>query len=99
MHFDPPTGYDGIVGFYKMFWAAFPGSQIEIIELMASGDMLAAVFNVSGRHKGEFMGIPATGKSVRFQGISVFRMANGQCVERWSQSDQIGLLYLLKGGL
>ena len=46
---------------YEAMWAAFPGSQITIDDTIADGDQLAARFHLSGKHLGEFMGIPQQG--------------------------------------
>jgi len=39
----------------------------------------------SGTHQGEFMGIPATGKSVSFGVIDIIRIAGGKLVEHWAR--------------
>jgi predicted ester cyclase len=46
----------------------------------------------SGTHRREFMGLPATGKQVRFSGINIFWLKGGKVVEQWSQSDQLSML-------
>lgn len=43
-----------------------------------------------GTHKGEFMGVPATGKEVEIQGITIYRIAAGTIVEMW---DEVGRLF------
>jgi SnoaL-like polyketide cyclase len=41
------------------------------------------------------MGVPATGREIALQGITVLRFADAKCTERWSQSDWLGLLVQL----
>jgi predicted ester cyclase len=41
------------------------------------------------------MGIPATGRRVSVNGITILRFADGRCVERWSQTDFLGMLQQL----
>jgi len=88
-------GLDGIRQFYGGFWSAFPSSRIDLDQVVAEGDKAACSFTLAGLHLGEFNGIPATGKQVAISGITVLRFANGQCVERWSQADFLGLLQQL----
>jgi predicted ester cyclase len=38
------------------------------------------------------MGIPATGKKVSIRGLQLSKFGKGKMVERWSSSDQLGLL-------
>ena len=45
-----------------------------------------------GTHKGEFLGVPATGKSVTIQGIDILRLSGGKGVEHWGQWDNLGLM-------
>ena len=54
--------------------------------------MTLCLFTLSAIHTGEFNGIPATGKPVQVNRISILRFAGGKCVERWSETDFMGLL-------
>lgn len=74
-----------------LWYAAFPGWQGRCEELMAEGDKVAEIHVSHGTHKGEFMGIPATGKHVTFAGMRVFRIADGKIAEYWHLWDWQGL--------
>jgi predicted ester cyclase len=41
------------------------------------------------------MGVAATGKRVSISGITILRFVEGQCVERWSEANFVGLLQQL----
>jgi predicted ester cyclase len=45
--------------------------------------------------KGDFMGIPATGKRAEWTEIHIGRYANGRLTEHWGQIDQLGMLVQL----
>jgi predicted ester cyclase len=92
-----PEPFDeaGNRAFYEAMWAAFPGAQISVLDTVAEGDKLAARFTLSGEHHGEFMGIAPTGRPFVLQGQTVMRFADGRVVERWTTSDQLGLLIQL----
>lgn len=89
------SGLEEIQKFYEDFWAAFPDSQIELDSVVAEGDKVACHFILTAIHQGNLMGIPPTGKQVKLTGSTILRFVNGKCVERWSQSDFLGLLQQL----
>lgn len=88
-------GFDGIRRFYEGIWAAFPDARVETHEMITEGDILAMRFTMHATHLGPFQGIPPTGRTITLPGITLLRFANGQCVERWSQADFLGLLIQL----
>ena len=49
----------------------------------------------TGTHHGEYMGVPATGKKVKFSWITIYRIADGKVAEEWLVFDQLGLLQQL----
>ncbi len=78
-----------------MLRAAFPDLHVTAEDIIAEGDKVVVRGTISGTHKGEFMGIPATGKEGRVTGISTFRLADGKVCEGWAESDSLGLLIQL----
>jgi predicted ester cyclase len=56
------------------------------------GDACTIRFTMSGRHPGEFMGVPATGNDIALPGITILRFAGDRAVERFSQADMFGLM-------
>ncbi len=90
-------GHEGARQFYLAFWTAFPGSQLVIEDVFAcGGDRVVCRFHVLGRHDGPFNGLPASGKTAVLPGITILRFGkSGRCVERWSQSDFLGLMQQL----
>lgn len=79
----------------KTFLSAFPDLRHSVDDLIAEGDKVVARLTVSGTHKGDFRGIPPTGKRVTTQGIVVFRISNGKIVEEWALLDSMGLMQQL----
>ncbi|MDD7936996.1 ester cyclase [Actinomycetospora lutea] len=78
--------------FYEGIFAAFPGNRIERHETFADGDRLTSRFTLTGRHDGDFMGVPATGREIAMPGITILHFRDGRCAERWTCSDMLGLL-------
>jgi steroid delta-isomerase-like uncharacterized protein len=87
-----PMDKAGVVAFHENFYDAFPGVQAQVLDLFESGDQLGARLVLSGRHQGEFLGVPASGNDVQLAITTLLTMRDGKCVERWSTADMLGLL-------
>lgn len=85
-------GLEGIKQFYAGIWTAFPDAKVVAHDWVIAGDKVVVRFTFKGTHQGELMGIPPTGKAFAVSGLTILRFANGQCVERWSQTDFLGIL-------
>jgi len=76
-------------------FAAFPDLALTADDVIVEGDMAVKRWTVRGTHKGDWMGIPATGKEITITGNNIFRIANGKIVECWAQSDALGMMQQL----
>jgi steroid delta-isomerase-like uncharacterized protein len=65
---------------------------MQIEDMVAEGDRVTVRITVDGTHKGDQLGVPASGRRVQIQGMVMVRIANGQIVEGWNSWDQLGLL-------
>jgi steroid delta-isomerase-like uncharacterized protein len=65
----------------------FPDLSVTVEEVMAEGDRVTARVVMRGTHRGEFQGIPPTGKQVEVKAIDMFRISNGKIVEHWGHAD------------
>lgn len=88
-------GIEGARQFAGMIRTAFPDSRETIEDQIAEGNKEVHRWIIRGTHKGEFMGIPATGKEVVVHGITIARIDDDKIVEEWSQFDVMGLLQQL----
>lgn len=75
--------------------AAFPLYSIDVEEVIAEGDLVAVRGKIKGTHKGDFMGIPATGKSIEVPLYITYRIAGGKIVEHWMLSDNMLMMQQL----
>lgn len=87
-----PMDRQAVHAFYEGLFAAFPGNHLELHDTFSAGDRLAARFTLTGRHDGDFMGVPATRNEIVLPGITILHFRDGACVERWSYADMLGLL-------
>lgn len=76
---------------------AFPGIQAEIEDLFSEGDRIAVRLTFRGTHRGEFQGVPATGRHVEYTSIELYRTADGRLAEEWIASDIPTLMRQLTG--
>lgn len=75
-----------------MFSASFPDLKHTVDEIIAEGDTVAARWTVRGTHRGEFQGIPASGKQVNLSGITVHHLKDGKIRETWLSFDNMEVL-------
>lgn len=87
-----PAGPEGGRMVHQGSLAAFPDGHTATNDLIAEGDRVVERFTFTGTQRGDFMGIPASGKRVTVTGMSIFRIADGKIVEHWGENDGIGLL-------
>ena len=87
--------FDQTKGGCQAYFAAFPDLHITTDLLVAEGDKVTKVWTANCTHKGDFMGIKATGKQVVVKGIEVFRIADGKIREIWASMDNLGMLQQL----
>ena len=90
-----PAGIEGVRMFFGMMMAAFPDFHGTNLDLIAEGDKVVTYTSVEGTHAGPFMGVPPTGKHVKFTTLDIIRCANGKVVEHWGEVDNLGLMQQL----
>jgi steroid delta-isomerase-like uncharacterized protein len=77
------------------FLTAFPDWHGTVDDIIVEGDRVANRWAGHGTHLADLTGIPATGRHVTLNGITVFRIAGGKVVEEWTQADQLSLMQQL----
>jgi steroid delta-isomerase-like uncharacterized protein len=91
----PPTK-TGVVQYFYALVAAFPDFRMDVEDVIACGDKAVARVRVTGTHEGEFMGIPATGRSATMNLIDITRFGDdGLAREHWGVADQLALMQQL----
>jgi len=81
--------------FVSMYLTAFPDMHMTIEDMIAEGDTVAERVTIRSTHKGDFMGIPPTGKQGTVTAIYIVRFANGKGAEVWANADDLGMLQQL----
>ncbi|MGI4727775.1 MAG: ester cyclase [Janthinobacterium lividum] len=86
------TGPEGYIKFFTMMRTAFPDLKIEVETLLAEEDKVAFAYTITGTHKGTFMTVEPTGKTIKARGMQISKFENGKMTERWGSSDELGIL-------
>lgn len=85
-------GVQGIIEVISACRAAFEHLDVTVEDMVAEGDRVAARFTARGIHRGDFMGLTATEKSITMTGIEIFRIENGRIAELWGEANLVGLM-------
>jgi steroid delta-isomerase-like uncharacterized protein len=78
--------------FFTMFQAAFTDIEITVDQTIAEGEWVASRWTARMTHRGDQLGVPATGRRVEVTGMSMGRFQEGQMVEGWNNWDQMALM-------
>jgi steroid delta-isomerase-like uncharacterized protein len=87
-----PPGLGSVAFFMHMLAAAFSDQAWTMHRVIAEGDTVVMHCTHSGRHTGEFMGMPATGRSFAYKQIHIVRIVDGKAVEHWAVRDDASLM-------
>ncbi len=87
-----PMDWNGSMQFIAVINNAFPDASRNIEDIVAEGDKVAVRLNAAGSHKGEFRGIPPSGKKVSFTAMAFLTIIDGKVSEEWSTADIMGLM-------
>lgn len=85
-------GPQGFRAFVENLRGAFPDIHVTIEDTFASGDKVVARWSATMTHRGDQLGLPATGKQVRITGISIGRIVDSKIVEGWDNWDQLSMM-------
>lgn len=90
-------GLDSVRKYYAGIWSVFPDARVIADDWIEAGDKVILRFTMTGTHTQPFLGIEATGRSVRLPGMTILRFENQKCVERWSVTDSLSVVAQLGG--
>ena len=62
---------------YARLFGAFPDWSLTTEDLIVDGDKVVQVFSATATHKGEFMGLPGTGRKAQIHGVRILRFGDG----------------------
>jgi steroid delta-isomerase-like uncharacterized protein len=81
------TGPRALKEVFARLHRAYPDLHVTVEDLIAEGDRVLSRNSVTGTHRGEYMGIQPTGKSVSYNEMFLLRFRNGRIAETWAVVD------------
>jgi C-1 hydroxylase len=80
-------GAEGYKQFETAFFNGFPDWIETIEDIIAEGDKVWVRFTGTGTHKGEWLGLPPTGKKMTLKAVQIWRIIDGKVVAKESIGD------------
>jgi steroid delta-isomerase-like uncharacterized protein len=88
-------GREGLKEIIAMMRSAFPDIHWVTDESVSSGDKVVTRFTWTGTQRGDFLGIPATGRPVTIKGVVIDRLVNGRMTDSRILMDTFGMMMQL----
>jgi len=92
IHPEEVRGPEGLAAMVEGYRSAFANLNVSVEHQFTEGDYVATRCTIRGRHDGELMGTPATGRDVEFTSLTISRCRDGRIEEEWELVDTVGLL-------
>ena len=86
-------GRDNFAGLIGAIVAALPDLRNVEQDVIAERDIVSVRAVVEGTHKGDLLGIPASGKHVQWDAVDVYRVKDGKIAEEWAADDLLAFVY------
>ena len=91
----PNLDKEAFVQFCMGWYAAFPDLTHNVQETISEDDRVAIRIVVRGTHLGEFMGLPATGRSISMNSLGIGTVRDGRVSKLWALPDVMGMMQQL----
>jgi hypothetical protein len=96
----PPTTLtpkQASVAFFLGRIKGMPDLKVTVEASVVGPDMVAASFVYEGTQTATYLGVPPTGRRLRFSSCDIFRNSSGKLAEHWGMGDIAGINAQLKG--
>ena len=80
------------VPFVERIRGAFPDINVVVEDAFGAEDKVVVRWSATMTHRGDHLGMPATGERVRISGMTIARIGDRQIIEGWDNWDQLGML-------
>jgi steroid delta-isomerase-like uncharacterized protein len=90
-----PPDREGAKQLFSALHAAFEDFRAVIHRQVAEGGKVATHKTFHGVQRGEFMGVPPTGRRVAFDVVDILYVRDGRITDHWTQVDLLGLMQQL----
>jgi len=83
------VGIQGFKDYYQNYLTGFSDVTFTIVDVFGQGDKIVKHWNFKGTHTGEFFGIPASGKKVDIDGVTLVKMKGGKIAQEQDFLDNL----------
>ena len=90
-----PLGMSGLKNLITGLRSAFPDLQATVEEQIAEADKVVTRVTIRGTQEGEFLGMPATGRSFTIPGVSIWEVRGNLLIQEWVSWDALGMMQQL----
>jgi steroid delta-isomerase-like uncharacterized protein len=87
-----PPGVEPLKQAIRHVHAGLSDVSMKIDDVIAEGDKVAVRLTAKATHRGEFMGLPASGKAYSISETHIFHLRDGKVAEHWRDADMLGLM-------
>jgi predicted ester cyclase len=92
-----PPGPDSVIFFMHLLARAFSDQRWTVEKVISEGDTVAIYCTHSGRHTGDYFGLPASGNTFSYRQMHLIRMRGERGAEHWAVRDDASLDRQLRG--
>lgn len=83
------SGVTGMAEHVRAVRATYPDLVVTIERQIAEGEWVASVITARGTHRGEWLGMSPSGKTLVFTGVNVDRIVDGKLVEHGGAANML----------
>ena len=87
-----PQGIEGLTATMRWLNDVFADLAFDIHRVIGEGDTVAVHCTLTGRHTGDLMGIPPTGRPVATPMVHILRFRDGKAVDHWAVDDDMATM-------
>ena len=89
------VGIEAVKAYYQNFLTGFSEIKFTAVNVFGQGDNIAKHWNFQGKHTGDFFGIPASGKTVNIDGVTLVKMKDGKIAQEQDFMDNMAFMQQL----
>lgn len=92
----PAINKQQYIGFMKnVLCTGMQDMEMNFLHVIAEGDLVSVNYTNKMTHKGDFLGVPPTGKRVNATGQFIREVKNGKVSAEWQTTNSLGLMQQL----
>ncbi|MHA3700847.1 ester cyclase [Jatrophihabitans sp. YIM 134969] len=89
------AGADNVGNLLTGFIGALPDLHAAEQDVIAEGDLVTVRLVVTATQQGDLLGVPASGRQIRWDAVDIYRVRDGRISEEWAADDMAAICYQL----